>query len=557
MDEFISQILRFIRQSDAEELGSRGYPNSYHGLKVKFGFGQGNSAQVTWISFISFGQSVQEGIYPVYLYYKSQRLLILAYGVSAKSPPLRSWRFVDDTALSVLDYFRQNRLGTPAKYKESYVFKSYSITPSDKDFGLDGESMVRDLDALIEHYFKVFAEEPPIQQTEHNPPREPPEIKNTPDPKPRITSAEFDVTEFVNAARSANFMIDDQLATRYVASLLTKPFVILTGLSGSGKTKLAQLFAEWICASDDQYRLVPVGADWTNREPLLGYPNALDESKYVSPDNRVLELIIDADLDPEMPYFLILDEMNMSHVERYFADFLSAMESGKSIYLHSGKTTMGDIPDSINIPPNLFIVGTVNVDETTYMFSPKVLDRACVIEFRVRANEMQTYLDQNSGRALGSLRSEGADLAKHFLELRSLESGASASAQKTLMGFFKELQIIGAEFGYRTAYEINRFHGMMSALDDGLSADQIMDYAILQKLLPKVHGSRRKLEPVLRKLIELCILEGYHSEIERLISQKISIDELREHIRYPESLTKILRMFRSMTDNGFTSFAEA
>jgi 5-methylcytosine-specific restriction protein B len=92
-------------------------------------------------------------------------------------------------------------------------------------------------------------------------------------------------------------------------------------LSGSGKTKLAQAFAMWICEDDSQYCIVPVGADWTNREPLLGFPNALKAKEYVKPDNRVLDLIINATQNTDKPYFLILDEMNLSHVERYFADF--------------------------------------------------------------------------------------------------------------------------------------------------------------------------------------------------------------------------------------------
>ena len=71
--------------------------------------------------------------------------------------------------------------------------------------------------------------------------------------------------------------------TRFISSLTTKPFVILSGLSGSGKTKLAQSFAQWLCEDETQYALVPVGADWTNREPLLGYVNALNNSEYILP----------------------------------------------------------------------------------------------------------------------------------------------------------------------------------------------------------------------------------------------------------------------------------
>jgi hypothetical protein len=85
---------------------------------------------------------------------------------------------------------------------------------------------------------------------------------------------------------------------------------------------------------DNAYRIIPVGADWTNREPLFGYPDALVPGDYRLPAAGALQLIQRAVSDPQKPYFLILDEMNLSHVERYFADVLSAMESGMPIPLH-------------------------------------------------------------------------------------------------------------------------------------------------------------------------------------------------------------------------------
>ena len=86
---------------------------------------------------------------------------------------------------------------------------------------------------------------------------------------------------------------------------------------------------------------------------------------------------------------MILDEMNLSYVERYFADFLSSLESHSPILLWDKESD--GVPKSISLPRNLFIVGTINVDETTYMFSPKVLDRANVIEFKINEAEMESY----------------------------------------------------------------------------------------------------------------------------------------------------------------------
>lgn len=372
----------------------------------------------------------------------------------------------------------------------------------------------------------------------------------------------FDVSNLMEDIKfKSGLVFDKSLVLRFISSLITKPFVILTGLSGSGKTKLAQIFTKWICENEMQYKIIPVGADWTNREPLLGYPNALECGKYVMPESEVLNLILEAGKaeNQNKPYFLILDEMNLSHVERYFADFLSAMESGESIPLHSRDHWLDDVPYQIKLPKNLFIVGTVNIDETTYMFSPKVLDRANVIEFRVSENEMDQYLKNIKPLNLEDINGQGKDMAALFVELandKSLKPLDSENLNTTLLDFFKELKKTGAEFGYRSASEIHRFVAVANQLDPTWEMDEIIDCATMQKLLPKVHGSRRKLEPVLKTLGTLCLADG--QKIEEIFNRKTEIDFNDKSIsKYPVSLEKIDRMYHRLIENGFTSYAEA
>ncbi|TXB66170.1 hypothetical protein FRY74_06250 [Vicingus serpentipes] len=382
--------------------------------------------------------------------------------------------------------------------------------------------------------------------------------------KIKIDQVEFDISSFQNACKNAGLVYTDKLITRFVSSLLTKPFIILTGLSGSGKTKLAQAYVQWICQEESQYRIIPVGADWTNREPLLGYPNALKPEEYVKPDSGVIDLIIQANSNPELPHFLILDEMNLSHVERYFADFLSVMESKdeRGIPLYSGSNRFDNegklISGNLEVPENLFVIGTVNIDETTNMFSPKVLDRANTIEFRINDDEMMTFLASTNDLNMAALLGKGSNMAQNFIALSSNKSFTTEDRDeinKALMNFFGELQKSGSEFGYRSATEILRLINQLDALDNTIKTSEKIDIAIMQKLLPKLHGSRRKLSPILETLGSFCLTEDL--KVIKDVFDKVDFDYSNDKVLYPLSLEKIARMYKGAIDNGFASYAEA
>jgi 5-methylcytosine-specific restriction protein B len=267
-------------------------------------------------------------------------------------------------------------------------------------------------------------------------------------------------------------------------------------------------------------------------------------------------LILRAIGDSDRPYFLILDEMNLSHVERYFADFLSVMESKGKINLHSSESCDYP-PQEIGIPENLFIIGTVNIDETTYMFSPKVLDRANTIEFRVTTDEMSSFLKQDGSVDMSKLKSKGANMAKDFVVRSKSKNGeVDEEVNNVLLAFFEVLQKAGAEFGYRTANEIRILITQLKSLDASLKPHQKLDIAIMQKLLPKLHGSRRKLEDNLRALCTLCLEAKETVNVEDYLTGKIK-DLQPDKVLYPISMEKIQRMYRSSVDHGFASYAEA
>jgi 5-methylcytosine-specific restriction protein B len=524
---YYPELSKFLSQARTNDLRTFGYIRDFEGLKIKISFGQGNQARVPWIAFLNNIDKVQNGIYPVYLFFKEKNLLILSYGVSETNVPLRKWNIPNSKTIENL--FSERNLGEPPKYKNSFVFKCYDLEDE-----INENQINKDLQNIISIYKEI---------------------------NPLMPQLEFNFNSFNLSSIQSGFLMEKNLIVRFCASLITKPFVILTGLSGSGKTKLAQTFVQWICLHKKQYLIIPVGADWTNREPLLGYPNALNNEEYVKPDSGVLDLIIEANKQYELPHFLILDEMNLSHVERYFADFLSVMESKDEIRLFSEGKERNDVPSKLKLPSNLFIIGTVNIDETTNMFSPKVLDRANTIEFRVTKEEMENFLKNVRDINMNELIAKGADMARNFNELASKKSIDNISdveqkeINRTLVDFFHELKKTGAEFGYRSAAEILRLIQQLTVLDETLGIKQKIDIAIIQKLLPKLHGSRRKLCPVLETLGSLCV--NKEIKVVKDIFDKTDFDFNNDLVVYPMSLEKISRMYRSAIDNGFASFAEA
>lgn len=155
---YVKKLVENSRRISAENLQftgniselKRGFPNEYKGLEVRVGFGQGNWADVTWIGFLETGQTIQKGIYPVYLYYRDRDILILAYGVSATYKPDIMWP--DCGAIAVKDYFIQNHFPPIKKYPFSLVYKAYHLMGSDaitSEYDLD-------LDALIDYYKSIM-----------------------------------------------------------------------------------------------------------------------------------------------------------------------------------------------------------------------------------------------------------------------------------------------------------------------------------------------------------------------------------------------------------------
>src|SRR5450759_1472246 len=316
-------ITKFLAQADtATGLSVQGYLSEYRDLAVKVGFGKGNIPRIPWIAFLANGQAVSKGSYPVFLLFRDEKALLLCYGLSEEKEPGQSWGDLGGSP-TVQTWFKKRFGRNPDRYGASYVRAAYEL-----DKQLPMAELGRELDLMIDQYKQITGLREIPQGNR--------EVASTLE---RFIMSNASLQTFREQSytnlNQAGLRVSKSLLARFGASLLAKRFLILTGLSGSGKTKLAHAFASWLTESEEHYRLVAVGADWTTNENVVGYQDALHPNIYRKPSNGLLEVILRAAVDAERPYLLILDEMNLSHVERYFADILSAIETRQEIALHS------------------------------------------------------------------------------------------------------------------------------------------------------------------------------------------------------------------------------
>jgi 5-methylcytosine-specific restriction protein B len=422
---------------------------------------------------------------------------------------------------------------------------------------------------------------------------------------PELSDIESD---FLNAFRcfssliSEGFSIDESVGMDSFSrisncsisrALLSKPFLILTGPSGTGKTRGAIRLAESLCEVDCR-AVVAVGADWTDNRHVVGFLNplqTLDGTPNGTPiyeTTAILNLLLHANKEEnrDKPHVLILDEMNLSHVERYFADFLSAMElhdKEKALKLHSAglaKTREGEeVEGSIDFPENLFVIGTVNIDETTYMFSPKVLDRANVIEIHAEKTALENFLKGKAAEAGPEVLGYGISFLDAAQVIQNEQTHGKVpplppilrdAAADRLMELFEIMKRGRGEFGFRTGREVLAY--LRTAYFLTPEADRAawaapegdwlkaLDAQILQKILPKLHGSRTRLAPLLGALATYCATgtkayamehfpEGGNSPKRSLKNANVSGTMKFEH-----SYKKLERMIEVLVEEQFVSF---
>ena len=408
-----------VRKDIAHLIGGQLPENIY---KVKGSVGAGSWADVPWIGVFDkrVTTSAQRGVYIVYLLNKTTKELFLTLNQGVTDVVTTSNSKAADNLQNRAQSIRSKIGSFPGL--ESSIIGSGS---KDYDAGCiyyikytldslpEDEKLYSDLNKFIEaykaYYDKVFltSEKNDVQVEEG-------------EGELQVGQQIERIFEYVN---SKGFVYDERLLKNFYLSLKSKPFVLLAGTSGTGKTRLVRLFAEAIGAyGSGRYKQIAVKPDWSDSMDLFGHVNL--DNKFVP--GAIVEFINKAaDDQDKLPYILCLDEMNLARVEYYFSDFLSIMETRDWVedeiitdnlvpkVCYSGDEDAEKLYSNLMIPENLYIIGTVNMDETTFPFSKKVLDRANTIEF--------SYVDFNLPESISPNEAEVIEVKNDFLRSKYLK----------------------------------------------------------------------------------------------------------------------------------------
>ena len=374
----------------------------------------------------------------------------------------------------------------------------------------------------------------------------------------------------------------------FITAIKSKPFLLLAGISGTGKSRIVRELARacWEEGSEEykaqkpkNFEMVQVKPNWHDSSELIGYVSRVSgQPVYVAGD--FLKFVAKAWENPEVPYFLCLDEMNLAPVEQYFAEYLSVVESRKcqedgtittdSILKNCNEqwyfdltaqlTTDEEIRAQFNqkgiaIPQNLIVVGTVNMDETTFSFSRKVLDRAMTIEM----NEVDLYggLDDRNEK-IGKL--EAGNLigtAVEGVDIYNANKEVCDMALKYLEAVNDKLEATPFKVAYRTRnefllYVVNNLPYNKdkdgNELEQNFVIARALDEITSMKVLSRIEGDETKIGNLLDQLSATI------GEQLKVVSEKeYSARKDDGEKVYSVSLAKLEEM-KKRSESGYTSF---
>jgi len=560
-------------------------------FSVKGTIGAGVWTLTPWIAILSkeIEVSMQNGVYIVYLFSEDMDTVYLTlnqgvtdYFKNVKKNRLKETiQHLESTGESLRKYFNDGKvilnndidLGNGTQNSKLYEKGTIAYIPYKKDNLPDEDEMIEDLKIFIDSY-KAYIEDEKQKMEKEIANR----ISNTGVdhvPKPNggdLINSTINGKELVEHVheyvQGLGFNFSLREIKNFYLSLKTKPFVLLAGISGTGKSKLVELFARALGANEEnrEFNLIPVRPDWSDPTELLGYRN-LEGNFQPGP---LTKIISEASKNLHRPYFVCLDEMNLARVEYYFSDLLSIMETrrkmGEEIWtnrIFSGENFGKEALETqeyedLRLPENLYIVGTVNMDETTFPFSKKVLDRANTMEF----NYVDLIVDFDALEREEVEPINGIDnnrLGSKYLTIKDLK-GEQEHVEKTVEQLDEINQIlkkVGHQFGYRIRDEI-LFYTLYAKKEGIFEENTALDHSIKQKILPRLQGSHLETKEVLIDLF-VHFTKAIKTELDPYdqgIYEKMKKQMEERTVQYPLSAIKVAEMTRRFEAHGFTSFWE-
>lgn len=374
----------------------------------------------------------------------------------------------------------------------------------------------------------------------------------------------------------------------FIEALKTKPFLLLAGISGTGKSQKVKELAYLTCPKDGvldadsttpgNYCLIEVKPNWHDSTELLGYYSNLTEKYNITP---FLHFVYKASQHPDVPFFVCLDEMNLAPVEQYFAEYLSVLETRsvkdgriETAELLSKKLfegcaeDRGYTPDELNVlsflkenglrlPDNLFVIGTVNMDDTTHQFSRKVIDRAFTIE--MNGDELEEMFAEDNAKTLSYTNNPLpiSELKPKFVKAAEALNDQVVNIYKDQIveqvpAKLKAINAILKDTPFRVSYRVqNEFVLYLSTLilkrKDDETIDDLINKAalviLLEKILPRVQGDEKLLSTA----------EGnVFTELIKYVKENLKCKD--DSGVYTEVLTKLDEMNKRLSNTYFANF---